>query len=64
MARRTGVSSLRLTTYRLCRLLSKFTVVIHRVFPDETDLHTALDVAALACAVLLAELEGVTDYGD
>lgn len=64
MARRTGVSTIKGLAQRLCQLTTAFSPIIRRVFPDNVALHVALDTANAACAVLVNELEAVTEYGD
>lgn len=64
MARRTGIPTLHVLAQYLCRKLAKFTPLILRLYPDNTALKAALLAAASSCSVLLAELEGVREYGD
>lgn len=62
--RRTGLTAIRDLAQSLCRLVAVFTPIIKRVYPDATALHTALEVANAACAVLVAEAEAVLPVGD
>lgn len=64
MAKRTGVFSLQKWSKKVCQLLTKYSTLIKVTWPAEVALHAALDAAALACAVLVTELEGVREYGD
>lgn len=61
---RTGVASLSDVADELCRLVTAFGPLIRRIWPDNTDLHTALDAAETACSLLREELPKVRDFGD
>jgi len=62
-AKRTGLTSIRDLAQKLCRLVSVFTPIIRRVFPDSPELHIALDAANAACAALVAEADKTLDKG-
>jgi hypothetical protein len=47
----------------LCRLVTKFTPIIARIYPENTTLQAALAAANAACAELHVQLEAVRDYG-
>ena len=64
MARKTGVPSLMAVAERLCFLITKFTPVITRLYPDNAALLAALAAANAACAALHVQLAAVRDYGD
>lgn len=63
MTVRTGVPSLMQIAKRLCDLITKFTPVIIRVYPDNAALHAALAAANTACAALHVQLAEVREYG-
>lgn len=62
--RRTGLRTIRELAFKLCKLVGAFTPIIKRAYPDATALHTALDVANAACAVLVSEADNVLEIGD
>lgn len=62
--RRTGLTTIRNLALQLCRLVAVFTPIIKRIYPDATALHTALEVANGACAVLVAEADLILPVGD
>lgn len=64
MAKVTGVPTLYRLTRLLCMAVSKFRPLIYLYFPENSALHAALEAASGACAVFLAELVDVRDYGD
>ncbi len=64
MAQRTGMHSIREAAVTICRLVTAFTPVIRKVFPEATDLHLALEAMAIACAVLITEMDKVIVLGD
>ncbi|KKL58349.1 hypothetical protein LCGC14_2226280 [marine sediment metagenome] len=64
MAQRTGLSSLRKAAVTMCRLVTAFSPLIKKLFPDDTALHTALDAMGIACSVLIVELDKVIVLGD
>lgn len=63
MATKTGVPSLIQVARRMCKLITAFSPIIRRVYPDNEALLLALDAAMTACSVLDAELEAVREYG-
>jgi hypothetical protein len=63
VAKRTGVPSLMVVARRMCLLITNFTPVITRLYPNNTALLTALAAANAACAALHAELSEVREYG-
>lgn len=63
MARRNGVPSLQKTAQLLCRLITVFSPLIQRQFPDNTPLLTALAAAHAACEALDAQLVPIRDVG-
>lgn len=62
--RRTGRGVTRHTAYKLCRLVTKFTPIIQRAYPNNPSLMLALETANAACSVLVSELDAVAEYGD
>jgi len=63
MSRRTGVPSLITVAKRMCDLITRFSPIIQRLYPENTALHAALAAANSACAVLHLQLEEVREYG-
>jgi len=61
---RNGVASIKNVADELCRLVTKFGPLIRRIWPDNTDLHLALDAAETACSLLREELPKVMPEGD
>lgn len=64
MAKRTYVPTLAGVARKLCLYITLGTPVILRIYPEATNLHTALQAANTACAALHEELEKVREYGD
>lgn len=64
MSLRTGLRSIRELAYQLCRLITAFTPLIKRIYPDNTALHTALEAANIACATLVEEADNQLPIGD
>lgn len=64
MASRTGIPSLLSVAQIMCRLLTQFTPIITKAYPDNAALLAALAAAQAACAVLNQELSKVRAYGD
>lgn len=64
MARRTGVTTLQNLAQKMCRLITAFSPVIMRVYPESTGVQTALGAARAACETLYEELETIREYGD
>lgn len=62
--RRTGLRTIRDLAFKLCGLIAGFTPIIKRVYPNSTALHTALDTANAACAVLVSEADLALPVGD
>jgi len=53
MALRTGLPTIRDTCIFLCAFLAVYIPVVKRVFPDDTELHTALELLMVSvCAVV------------
>jgi len=63
MARRTGLATLRFFAYRMCNLITSWTPVIKRIYPDNTALFLALDAANVACEVLVTEIDDTIPQG-
>jgi hypothetical protein len=63
MAKRTGLPSIKKTAKRLCRFLTKYQALIKALYPENTDLHNALDAAQAACALLESEAMNVIELG-
>lgn len=64
MASRTGIPSLMSVASVMCALLTKFTPIITKLYPENAALLAALAAAQAACAVLTQELSKVRAYGD
>ena len=64
MTRRTGIPTLMFLARRMCKMLSAYSGVITKLYPDNTALLAALAAANVACGVLFVELDAVRDYGD
>ncbi len=62
--KRTGLTKLRGLALLLCRSVTAFTPIIKRTYPNNPTLHTALDTANTACALLVAEADAVLEFGD
>lgn len=63
MTRRTGVPSLIDVAREMCRLITKFTPVIQRLYPENVALQAALAAANTACGALDEELIKVRELG-
>lgn len=63
MGRRTGLPSLRVVAREMCRLVTKFTPVIQRLYPENAALTAALLAANAACAELVTEIDGELEPG-
>jgi len=63
MAARTGIPTLSFIMRRACELIAKYGALIKKLNPGNDDLAIALDLAAVACAVLRDELLLVRDFG-
>lgn len=61
--RRDGLFSLQRSTRELCAFIVKFEPVIRRLYPDNTELHDALQVALLACSALEAQVTAQKEPG-
>lgn len=64
MARRTGVPTLLYIAKRLCKYITKYSLVIETLYPTNAALIAALAAAQVACGVLASELNSVREYGD
>lgn len=64
MARRTGISSINKIAKEMCRLVTTFTPIIQRIYPENVALLAALDAANAACALLVVESENALEFGD
>ena len=64
MAQRTGLPTIRDTCAFLCGFLAVYIPIIHKVFPDETDLHTALDLLQVTVCSLVVAADDVILLGD
>lgn len=62
MTKRTGVPSLMDVAKRMCNLITNFTPVIVKLYPDNAALHAALAAANTACAALHMQLAEVREY--
>lgn len=62
--RRTGLTTIRNLAQQLCRIVAVSTPIIKKIYPSSTDLHTALDAANAACALLVTEADLVLPVGD
>lgn len=64
MARkRIGAWTMREVAKKLCKVITDWGATIKVVFPDATNLHTAIDGAMLACSALVDELNEVIEQG-
>lgn len=61
--KRDGVPTLYRLAAALCSALTKFAPIITAKYPDNAALLAALVAAQAACSVLVAQLDGVRDYG-
>lgn len=64
MTRRTGIPSLMEVARKMCLLITKFTPVIIKLYPENAALLAALAAANAACSALHEELATVREYGD
>lgn len=64
MASRTGVTTMQKYAQKICKFIALYGNVIKTIYPSNTALHSAIDVANTACATLALELEAVREYGD
>jgi hypothetical protein len=64
MAQRSGLPTIRETCAFLCGFLAVYIPVIRKLFPDDTDLHTALDLLQVAVCALVLEADEVLPVGD
>ncbi len=62
--RRTGLRTIRDLAQKMCNLVSAFSPIIRRAFPDSPALHLALDTALAACGTLVQEADLVLEVGD
>jgi len=63
MSRRTGMPTIYKLAKELCRLLTKYQHVIFFLFPEEGNLHIALDNAIQACQLLQTEIGDLLEQG-
>lgn len=64
MARkRIGAWTMRKVAMRLCKVITDWGAVIKVVFPDNPNLHIAIDSAQTACSALVDELNEVIPEG-
>jgi hypothetical protein len=61
--RRDGLYSLQQTARQLCRFITDFAPTIRRLYPGNTELHDALDVALVACSALEALVTAQREEG-
>lgn len=64
MAQRSGLPTIRETCAFLCGFLAVYIPVIRKLFPDDTDLHTALELLQVAVCALVIEADEVIVVGD
>jgi len=64
MATRTGLPTIRKIAQVLCRLIGTWGAVVKASTPGNTSLHTAIDAASAACAVLVVEADLALPVGD
>lgn len=62
-ARRTGLTTLRNLAQHICKGIGAFTPLIHRVYPDATALHLALEALGVACQTFVLEANDVLGEG-
>lgn len=63
MTRRLGVPSLIDVAKEMCRLITLFSPIIQRAYPNNAALLAALAAANAACATLHLECEKVREFG-
>lgn len=64
MARRTGLRTIRDLAFKLCRLITAFTPIISKVYPESGALLLALAAANAACEALVMEADNTLEVGD
>lgn len=64
MAARTGLPTIRETCAFLCTFLAVYIPVIRKHFPDETGLHTALELLQVAVCAMVVAADEVIVEGD
>jgi hypothetical protein len=64
MSRRTGLPTINRVARELCRLITVFSPIIQRTYPNNPALLAALEAANAACAVLVAESTDAIPLGD
>ena len=61
---RTGLPTIRDTCRFLCGFLAVYIPVIKKVFPDDTDLHTALDLLMVSVCAVVSLADDALPVGD
>lgn len=64
MAQRSGLPTIRDTAKFLCKFIAGALPVIRRVFPDEEELHLALEVLQAAACALVPLADDALPMGD
>lgn len=63
MAKRTGLWTINEVAKRLCGLVTAFSPIIRKAYPENDNLQLALDGALAACALLVDEAEAQLPVG-
>lgn len=64
MAQRNGLRKIRDLANILCKLVTAFSPIIRRAYPENATLMAALDAVLIACAVLVEEADLALPVGD
>ncbi|MGH9993577.1 MAG: hypothetical protein ACREAZ_13275 [Nitrososphaera sp.] len=64
MASRTGLPTIKEFAAFLCTFLSVWIPIVKRTFPDDTELHLALETLRLAACTAVAVVDARLDIGD
>jgi hypothetical protein len=61
--KRTGLPTIKATAKAICALVTTYTPVVKKLFPDNTELHDALAAINVACAAIVPIIDEVLDPG-
>ena len=64
MAQRSGLPTIKETCIFLCAFLAVYIPVIKKVFPDDTDLHTALELLMVSVCAVVTLADEALPIGD
>ncbi len=64
MAQRTGLPTIKRTCEFLCGFLALYIPIIKKVFPDDTELHTALELLQVTVCSVIVLADEALPIGD